>query len=222
MYVRPTTARERFTDEDIAFIVETLADNESEATSLLKLLADDEAAGAIFDSVRIARRLQQAEGLSRVSMRFFLYVTMRQTLREAGVDSPDIADYLAEMLAAFAQKQHWRTVPSGIGNTFDYEHDLQLALQNANAHQRFELHAYGGDRNLFMTGLHSAYLRRKKERRAAPDVAFYENAGRGHYRMARDHPLAGEFEMRGLFDSLALEFSRLRARLNHLANEYFN
>jgi len=221
MYLDAVSVRERFTERDLAFIVDTLAASQQEGQSILSLMVQPEMADAILDNDKLAERLAQPGTLADVSAGFFLYVMVRRSLRQAGIDSRELADYLAGMLSRFMDQKQWQGSPMGDGS-LDYEVDVQVAIQQAGAGQRYELHVYAGDRNLFLTGLQPRFIQRRSQRRGAPGVPYYENAGRCHYRSARDHPMAGAFAMRDTFDALATEFPRIRARLNHLAEEYFN
>ncbi|MGF1452654.1 MAG: hypothetical protein ACFB21_11350 [Opitutales bacterium] len=213
-------ARDSFTGKDFAFVAETLASTPREADALATLMADPAAFVEVLDHAALASRLEASGDLTEVSPAFFLYVMLRRSLREAGIDDRDVADYVAAMLNHFISGANWRTAPGG-GLPVDYEIDLQQALQAASPAQRAALYAFGGDRNLFLTGLHSAHLRHRKRRKGAPGVRFYESAGRSHYRSARDCT-APEDPQRDTFDLLAETFPGIRTRLNHLASEYFN
>lgn len=222
LYLERKHARDQFTERDVAFIVETLAEDQAEARALLTMLFGSEEADDIYDHHLLAERLSEQETIEQVSLRFYLYVMLRRALREAGVDSRDIADYIADMLARFMENDQWRSTPILNRANSNYEVDLQLALEQANTYQRYELHRWGGDRNLILTGLQSRFICHRRRRFGAPGVRFYEQAGRSHYLSARDNPMSGEFETRELYDNLAGAFSQIRSRLTHLSEEFFN
>jgi hypothetical protein len=152
MYLQKVSARDQFTEKDLDFIISTLATDEQEAQALLALLLDSESADLVFDDPALFQALQQDSGLSMVSSRFYLYLHLRKALKETGIDDREVADYLANMLARFSEIHRLRRAPSRIEEPIEYEIDLHKALAEANAYQRGEIHAYGGDRNLFMTG----------------------------------------------------------------------
>ena len=223
MYFDTATARDQFTQHDFQFIVDTLSSNEDDAEYLYGLLFGSEELNSILDNPALVEKLESGSDVSNVSARFFLYLTMRKTLKEVGVDDRDTADYLANMLARFIEHERWRKIPNvEVVDVIDYEYDISIALQAANQYRRYEIHAYGGDRNLFMTGLHARFLRNRSDRYGAPGVGYYENAGRSHYRIARDHPVAKEFDLTTTFDALSANFPKIRSRLNYLAEEYFS
>jgi hypothetical protein len=223
MYFETASARDQFTHHDFNFIVDTLSQSEAEADALYQLLVDQAESNQVFDDPALAQRLETGENLSLVSARFFLYIMMRKTLRQSGIENRDVADYLANMLARFMEHDRLRCAPNtSIMEIIDYEHDLLVALQAASHYRRYEIHAYGGDRNLFMTGLHSRFLRHRANRTGAPGLSYYEQAGRSHYLRARDHPVCREFDLRDTFDALAQQFGSIRHRLNYLAEEHFN
>jgi hypothetical protein len=214
--------RERLSDTDLSFVVRTLARDEREEESLLRLLADPEAAVSVLDHPKLLNALQSDDTLSGVSTRLFLYVHLRRSLREMGIHTPDTAEYLASMLANFSKGDRWRRAPVGKGGTIDYEVDLLMALEDLNHFERFEMHAYGGDRNLFLTGMHPRFIRKRRDRFGAPDIDYYEQAGRSHYQKASRHPVAREFELKETFEVLSSEFPRIRAKLNYLTAEHFH
>ncbi|MGJ3241497.1 MAG: hypothetical protein ACFE0O_00860 [Opitutales bacterium] len=221
MYLSPGSAREQFTREDLAFVAGVLGGDADNRVALFQALARGENRDCL-DDPRLPMVLWQDRDLSRISTRFFFYVMLREPLRQAGLADASLVDYLAEMLARFIDGDQWRTAPDRSRSRIDYEIDLQEALGRARGQERFALHAFGGDRNLFMTGLHAPAIRRRRHRRGAPGVRFYEASGRAHYRSARDHPLAGEFALRDTFDQLAETFPAIRQQLNYVSDEFFN
>jgi hypothetical protein len=221
MYLNPGSARDQFTGDDLAFVARSLGSDAGAAAGLFQTLLRGESP-ELFDDPRLAEAIWRDRDLSRISTRFFFYVILRTPLRQAGLDDPGLVDYLAEMLARFIDQDQWRSAPDRNRSRIDYEIDLQEALSRARGQERFALHAFGGDRNLFMTGLYASAIRRRRDRRGAPGVRFYEASGRAHYRSARDHPLAGEFALRATFDQLAEGFPAIRQQLNYVSREFFN
>lgn len=222
MYVKPVSARDQFTQQDFSFLVETLTPAEGTRETLHRMLVIPEEANRLFDHPALANQLEVHHHFTQVSLRFYLYIMLRRSLLQIPIESREVCDYLANMLARFMERQQWRTAPRAAGQKVDYEYDLVRLLENASPYERFQIHAFGGDRNLFMTGLQAAFIRKRKDRYGAPGVRFYEQAGRGHYQFVRDHPLAGELAMRETFAVLADDFPKIRGRLNYLAGEYFN
>ncbi|MGF1531216.1 MAG: hypothetical protein ACFCU4_07635 [Puniceicoccaceae bacterium] len=223
MFTLPSSARDRFTREDFEFILETLVPGEveSEKIALLGLMADPEEANRLFDHPALFKSLSRIDAISKVSARFFLYVCLRHSLPAIGIEDRSVADYLAEKLHRFVRFDQG-SLAEDLPNLFDYEYELQLALLEAVGYRRFELHCFGGDRSLFLAGFFPGFLRHRKERHAAPDLNFYEEAGRSHYRIARDHPLAGEFNQRDTLDLLFNGFPLVRCQLNHLVQEHLS
>ena len=222
MYVTPVSARDQFIQQDFTFLVETLFPAEGTRETLHRRLVNPEEANLLLDHPALADRLEAQDHFTQVSLRFYLYVMLRRSLREIPIESREVCDYLANMLARFMERQRWRTAPGAAGQKVDYEYDLVRLLENASSYECYQIHAFGGDRNLFMTGLQAAFIRKRKDRYGAPGLRFYEQAGRVHYRAVRDHPLSGELAMRETFAVLADDFPKIRGRLNYLAGEYFN
>ena len=213
-------ATETLTARDFAFVAETLAEHPNDREGVRRLMADTAEALRLLDEPTLADRIALRDGLTEVSSALFWYLLVRRRLRAAGIEDRSLADYVAAVLDRFLEGSAWRTAPGHTGH-IDYEFDLLVALAEAPRQLQCAMHAYGGDRNLFLTGLHAAHLRRQKHRRGAPGVRYYESAGQAHYRQARDcaPPSA---QMRDTFDLLAETFPKVRAELNYLAEEYLN
>ena len=80
---------------------------------LVKLLADPESRDAILDDPQLFTALIESRGCLTVSNHFYFYVLVRHTLKRAGIESRDVADYVAELLAEFSQAERGRFTATG-------------------------------------------------------------------------------------------------------------
>lgn len=213
-------ARHHLTPGDLDFVLEALARTPGEREGLLRLLSDPEEIDRILDSDRLAARVGQPGGALRLSTRLFFYLGVRRVCRAYGMEDRDVAEYLACMLAEFSHRDALVHPFGTRAEPMLLSIDLALSLQAASAGQRFHLHASAGNHYLFMTSFFAAFIERRRNRRGAPGVGYYEGVGRRSYAAARDHRLAREYELEAVFDALASAFPETRQVLSDLNAEW--
>jgi hypothetical protein len=210
--------RRQFAAEDMAFVVSVLAGTLTESECLVKLLADEDSRDEILDNEAIFRALLEKRGCLRVSSRFYFYVLVRQVFRRFNLEDRVLADYVAEVLAEFAQAERSRCVVAGEAAALEYFFELLSALERADDLTRFHLRLHIGNYSLFLAGVFPERIRSRAETRGFPDLRYYEGLGRSNYRAASDHRLAQRYELAGVLTTLADRFGQTRAALNDLSD----
>jgi hypothetical protein len=148
----------------------------------------------------------------------YFYILVRHVLLEAGIDDREAADYLAEMFTVFMNARRSRS-PIADGNSpMIYVSDLLAALQNATPRQRFLIRSHLANMALFLVGLFPQFIRRRRRRRGAPGIDFYEQVGRNCYQVASAHRLAETYELSSVFCRLSDRFHDTRVALNNLSD----
>ncbi|HXR06778.1 MAG TPA: hypothetical protein VN765_05580 [Candidatus Acidoferrum sp.] len=221
MKVIQPNCRVQFTADDIAFILAVLA-RKGGAPSLTALLTDPETRDLILDSDALFHALLEQGGCLRVSSHFYFYVLVRHVLRQAGIPDRPVADYVAEMLAEFSHAERSRLVAPGPAGPLDYFFDMLAALQTADDRAAFCLRAHIGNQSLFLSGVFPDRIRHRAERRAFPDLRYYEELGRVNFRAASSHRLARRYDLAAIFDTLSISFTKIRLALNDLAERVFS
>src|SRR5579859_948588 len=115
-----SNCRAQFAAEDIQFILSVLGGKIGTADCLIKLLADEESRDLILDDDALFHALLERRGCLKVSSRFYFYILVRHVFRRSGVGDRAVADYVAEVLAEFAQAERVRCVVPGRLNSLDY------------------------------------------------------------------------------------------------------
>lgn len=214
--------RVQFAAEDIEFIVTVLGRRTGDADCLVKLLTDEESRDAILDDEKLYRALLEHRGCLSVSTHFYFYVLVRHGLRLAGITDRAVADYVAELLAAFARTERARCVVPGQPNALDYFFEMLAALQTADDQTRFHLQVHIGNHSLFLSGVFPERIRSRAERKGFPDLRYYEALGRSQFRAASDHRLAQRFNLASIFETLAERFETTRRALNDVSERLFS
>ena len=214
--------RVQFAAEDVDFILSVLGQKIGNAECLIKLLSDEESRDLILDDDALFHALLERRGCLRVSSRFYFYILVRHVLRRSGVEDRGVADYVAEVLAEFAQAERARCITPGQINSLDYFFEMLSALQTADERTRFFLRAHIGNYSLFLSGVFPDRIRVRAERRGFPDLKYYDSLGRTHFRAAGDHRLAQRYDVAEIFSTLSERFETTRRALNDIADRLFS
>jgi len=220
LLIRPN-CRVQFTAEDIDFIVAVLGRKIGTAECLVKLLAEEETRDLILDDEELLRALLERQGFLRVSSRFYFYVLVRQVLRRADIQDRAVADYVAEVLAAFSHAERAGCRVPGQPKPLEYFIDMLAALERADDRTRFLIRVHIGNHSLFLSGVFPERLQYRAAVRGFPALKYYEGLGRAHYRAASDHHLARRYDLAGILTTLAERFETTRLALNDLSERYF-
>ena len=213
--------RVQFTAGDIAFIMAVLGKKE-DAAALVSLLTDPETRDLILDNDALFHALLEQRGCLTVSAHFYFYILVRHVLRQTGIEDRTVADYVAEMLTEFSREERRRLSVPGQAGTLDYFFDMLAALRTADDHTAFCIRAHIGNHSLFLSGVFPDRIRQRAERRACPDLKYYEEMGRMNFRVAGNHRLARRYDLAPIFDTLSTSFGKTRLALNDLAERVFS
>ncbi len=152
-----------------------------------------------------------------ISAELYFYVLVRHHLVEAGIRDILIADYIAGTLADYAYGEKAKDTPPC---EFTYHIDFLSALDGATPYEQFYLHVGCGNQFMMLTGLFPRFIERRRDRRGAPGIDYYEALACDSFQTAADHPLAGEFGLADVYRDLAEVFPHTRRVLNRLAREF--
>jgi hypothetical protein len=187
-----------------------------------RLLADEESRDQILDDAMLLQALLERRGCLRVSTHFYFYVLVRHVFLRAGLQDRAVADYVAEVLAAFSHAERARCVVPGQANPLDYFFEMLAALQTADDRTRFHLRMHIGNYSLFLTGVFPERIRARAEQRGFPDLRYYESLGRSQYRVASDHRLAQRYQLADILGTLSERFQTTRRALNDVSDRLFS
>ena len=208
-----------FTENDIVFLREHFRVAHRNENEFYFALADPTAMKSMLDDESLHRRLLESNGTVAVSARLYFYIVLNRAFKEAGLNDQKLVEFLALAL----EERTSGTAPSSISDAFVgganfYSIDVFEQLsRTGDAFRNFKLLVSVGNHLLFLTGLFPSFLKNRETRRGAPGLHYYENFGRSSYLNAAGHPLAEEFDMRGICTRLANRFSETRQVLNEVA-----
>jgi hypothetical protein len=213
--------RDQLSIEDVEFIVEALG-NANDRNVLSELLTDADTRDLILDQDKLRDAILDNPQFLHITPHLYFYVLVRQTMRRAGIDDRELADYVSEVLADFSNADtQRRSLPDNMRDS-SYLFEMIAALSEADDQTAFQIRAHIGNRSLFMTGIFADNLRERTRRRGAPDISYYEHMGATNFRAASNHRLADEFEVSHVYETLSERFHETRMALNELRERYLS
>ncbi len=218
MQVIQPNCRVQFTAQDIDFILEVLGPGRGNAACLTQLLTDEDSRDLILDDDALFRALLERRGCLQVSCHFYFYVLVRHVFKRSDLHDRDVADYVAEVLAAFSESARSECMLPGQANALDYFFEMVAALQKADDRTGFLLRAHIGNYSLFLSGVFPGHIKLRAESRGFPDLKYYEELGRTHYRLAGEHRLARRYQLERVLTTLSERFETTRRALNDMAD----
>jgi hypothetical protein len=217
----PTSCRERLQPRDFEFITTVLAGGDRGATFLAELFEEADSLAVVLDQDKLLRAVLELPSPLSISPELYFYVIVRRSLKDAGIDDLEIADYVAATLADHAGGGHHSASRGGDlpEAEFTYHVDFIEKMTDLSSTERFFLEVQCGNRFLVLTGLFPHFLTRRAVRRGAPGLDYYEGVARQAFLIAGRHPLADEFAVREVYRRLGDCFTETRRALNRMAEE---
>jgi len=219
LYTVETRLGNRFVPADFGFVRSVFAGSSTGGRrALRRLWKDPEALREILDLKEVLRALLERPCALGVSPDFYFYVLVRHRFLNEGIAAPEMADYVAEVLAGkveAAPEDPLRSLASGYTRVADF---ISI-MQRSRGRLRYHLQVAAGDQFLALSGLYPEFIDCRARECGAPDVDFYDCFARRVYRDAADNPVAPDDAPRRIYGELSELFPQARRSLNRLAEE---
>lgn len=197
---------------DLRFLIEVLSSKTSDP-HLESLLNDEESLVEILDMESVFLEVIESTRALPLTPHFYFYILVRHVFVEAGIDDPQIADFVAMVLS---DKLPRRPSETELNHAIDYLSCIGSARGRLKLHFQIE----AGNQFLMMTGIFPKFIERRRERNGAPGLEFYENFARQVYRDASENRHATDTRKRHIFAELSDSMPSARKSLNRLSEEY--
>jgi hypothetical protein len=213
--------RSRLTAADLQLVVLLLSRGSVHRRAAIERRLQAEGPDALLDASELLERLLAVRTMLVPSEALFFYVLVRHTLRQAGIDDREMADYLAAMLLDFGRRDRAWRVDWNDDQQHHYLTDILVDLEASEGERRFRVMVHLGNYALWLAGLFPDYIAARHLRKGGPDVTYYDALGRRGFGLASDHALADRYGLDGVLRTAAERFPSLRGALNGMSDRVF-
>lgn len=212
--------RASFGREEAGWLVGLLADEDSDRAERYRRLLADRGIDSLLDDPETRDRILEEQGFTLAPEGLVLYVLVRHSLLEVGVESRVIADYVTALVLEFGQGRRARQVHEYDEREYGYLVEIMEDMVEASGRRAFLLRAHLGNFALWLSGLFPDYIVNRVYRKGGPGLDYYEEMGQTGYRMAAADPHAEERALGDLYRGAADHFGELRRGLNDFSDRY--
>lgn len=181
-------------------------------------LLEEEGLDHLLDHPRTLERILERDRVEVMPSRVVVYVLLRRSLLETGVERRVIADYLTALVFEFGLGDRARRIAEHDDDTYDYLVDILEDLTGAEGRRAFLLKAHLGNFALWLAGLFPDWIDARVRRKGAPGLDYYEEMGSTGYRLAADDRHAEQHSLADLYRDAADAFVPLRQTLNRVSD----
>lgn len=210
--------RASFGQREVEWLIRLLGDGDAREERRWEARLREEGIDRLLDDPRAFQRILERDRVEVFPARLVLYVVLRRSLLEGGVESRRIADYLTAMVYEFGMGRRARRIADHDDEEYDYLVEILEALGTSTGRRAFLLQAHLGNFALWLSGLFPDHIAARVQRKGGPGLDYYEEMGQAGYRMAADAPQAEQQSLDHLFRDAAEAFAPLRQSLNRVSD----
>ena len=209
--------RERLTPSDVELVLRVLNVTGITTPDAIQTAGGEEF-DQLLDAADLPERLRSSPGLGEPSAALFVYVTVRHSLLGAGIDDRDLSNYLGALLLEFGVRDRAMRISWHDDEVYRYLVDLVAAIGGSEGRRALLLRAHLGNFALWLSGMFPDRITAREDRRGGPGFSYYEGLGERGFRLAADHRLARQLQLREIYRAAADSFRVLRIALNRLSD----
>ena len=211
-------ARGRLTAKDLTLVLLLLAGGSAARRAALERQLEAEGPDPLLDDPALFDALLRVRTIMVPSDVLLFYVLVRHALLRAGVESREVADYLAVLLLDFGRRDRAQRVDWHDDQRHRYVVDIVQDLEQSNDPRRFKVMVHLGNYTLWLSGMYPDWIAARRQRRGGPGLSYYEAMGRRGFALASDHALASALGMEEVLRTAAERFGVLRRSLNGISD----
>jgi hypothetical protein len=212
------TIRASFGRKEALQLVDLLGRHDTELREAALARLEEGGLDSLLDDPRVLNALLTEADVNAPPELVF-YALARNALLEGGIDSAQVADYVASLLVAFGRERRAYHISATDPEEFHYLVDIVASMDSAQERRAFLLRTHLGNFALWLAGLFPDFLE-ARTRRGGPPLDYYERMGITGYRMAADSPQAGPLGVDSLYRDVSSHFSGVRSALNRISDRY--
>lgn len=211
--------RERLTPSDVELVLRVLNVTDITTPDTLETVSGEDL-DQLLDSAKLPERLRKSPSLGEPSVALFVYVTVRHSLLAAGIDDRDLSNYLGALLVEFGVRDRALRISWHDDAVYQYLVDLVAAIDGSEGRRALLLRAHLGNFSLWLSGMFPDRITAREDRRGGPGLSYYEGLGEHGFRLAANHRLAQQLQLREIYRAAADSFRVLRIALNRLSDRF--
>ncbi len=181
----------------------------------------DSGIDALLDDPRAAEAVLRQGGLLLAPPRLVLYVLIRRSFLERGLDSRMLADYTTALVYEFGKRGRSCRIADSDEKEYHYLVDVLADLTEADGRRAFLLRAHLGNFALWLSGLFPDHIVARVHRKGGPGLDYYEEMGRTGFSLAARDPHASDRSLEALYEDAAATFPAVRRALNLFSDRHF-
>ncbi len=215
--------RGRLRGPDFRLVILALSRGDARRRARYERFLVEQGPDRLLDEPGLLEGLLAVRSLAVPSPPLFTYVAVRHVLLAAGIDDPELADYLAALLLEFGDHGRHAKIRAVDDDSYHYLVDIvaDLGDEDDSGERGFLLRAHLGNYSLWLAGLFPDYIAARRTRAGGPDLPYYDELGRQGYRLASEHRLAERFGVASIYRAAAARFPALRQAFNRLSDRVF-
>lgn len=212
--------RASFGEEETRWLIRLLSGGDPDRADHWEAVLAEKGMDRLLDDPRTLEALLEREGVEVLPSRLVLYVILRRSLLERGVESRTIADYVTALVHEFGLGRRARRISGHGEREYGYLVDILEELTRAEGRRAFLLKAHLGNFALWLSGLFPDYITERVRRRGGPGMKYYEEMGQTGFWMAADARHAQERSLDDVYRDAAESFGPLRQSLNRVSDRF--
>ena len=210
-----------FGRDEARWLVRLLSGTDPRARRRWEEILTDRGIDALLDDPRASDAVLRQAGLLLAPAKLVLYVLIRRSLLERGLDSRMLADYTTALVHEFGQRGRSHRIAEHDEKEYHYLVDVLADLAGAEGRRAFLLRAHLGNFALWLSGLFPDHIVARVHRRGGPGLDYYEEMGRTGFSLAARDPHASSGSLESLYEDAAATFPDVRRALNLFSDRHF-
>lgn len=212
--------RASFGEEEADWLVRLLSRGDAAREEHWEAVLAEQGMDRLLDDPRTLEALLDRDGVEVLPSRLVLYVILRRSLLDRGLESRTIADYVTALVHEFGFGRRARRISEHDEEEYGYLVDILDEMTRAEGRRAFLLQAHLGNFALWLSGLFPDFIAERVRRKGGPGLDYYEEMGQTGFRMAADAPHAQERALDDLYRGAAEAFGPLRQSLNRVSDRF--
>jgi hypothetical protein len=211
-------SRTNIRQESISFIADALCSTQNNKKGFFSLLEDSDTFDDILDAPQLSSDIQAQPVKTHMSPYLPVYVGCRHFLRQRGVDSRDVADYVAAVCVHFVYAGQFddnSTLLEPMTYVDNASSQIQQMLWANQTLQALEIQIHISNYILFLTGMLPRAVESRQLEGEYPSHVYEELGIKGY------STLQEVKDPKGVFETLSTRFTDIKNALNDLSNSAF-